>query len=186
VSYDHLPADLAHKLENCPTNPGVYVMRYEGKTVIYVGKAKNLRNRVRTYFQLGADHEPKTVILVGKVRDIEYLETGSEEEALILENTLIKKWKPRYNIRLRDDKTYPFLKLDFNHDFPRPYVARRPTKQAGVEYFGPFPNGGAFSRTLELASKVFQIRDCRDHEFANRSRPCLSHQIGQCTAPCVT
>ena len=123
--------------------------------------------------------------MVEQIRDVEFLQAGSEVEALLLENNLIKKWKPKFNIRLRDDKTYPYLKLDMSHKFPRPYIARKQLKGDKNLYFGPFPNGGALRKTFHFAAKLFQIRDCRDHEFANRSRPCLSHQIGQCTAPCV-
>jgi excinuclease ABC subunit C len=153
--------------------------------VLYVGKAKNLKNRVRSYFQAGADHSPKTVVLVSHIRDIELMHTVTEAEALLLENNLIKKWKPRYNIRLKDDKTYPYLRLDLRHPFPRPYIARKQLAGDGSEYFGPFPHGAAAYTAMEVAAKVFLIRDCRDYEFSNRSRPCLSYQIGQCTAPCV-
>lgn len=172
-------------LENCPTSPGVYLMKDDAGHILYVGKAKNLRNRVRSYFHDSADHSPKTTVLVARIRDIELMQTGTEAEALLLENNLIKKWKPRYNIRLKDDKTYPYLRLDLKHPFPRPYIARKQVAGDGGEYFGPFPNSSAVSTALEVAAKVFKIRDCRDYEFSNRSRPCLSYQIGQCTAPCV-
>ncbi|MEO5668289.1 MAG: excinuclease ABC subunit UvrC, partial [Bdellovibrionota bacterium] len=111
--------------------------------------------------------------------------TGSEVEALLLENTLIKKHKPKYNIRLKDDKTYPYIRLDTKHEYPRPYVARRQSMSDGSEYYGPFPNGSAVWEVLKIAARVFKIRDCRDRDFANRSRPCLSFEVGQCTAPCV-
>lgn len=173
------------RLEHCPTDPGVYLMKDGGGRVIYVGKAKNLRSRVRSYFQKTAGLSPKTQHLVANVEDIEFLRAGSETEALLLENNLIKKWKPKYNVSLRDDKTYPYLRLDLTHPFPRPYVARKQNRSDGSEYFGPFPYGGGLREALRVASKVFLLRDCRDTDFANRSRPCLSHQIGQCTAPCV-
>jgi len=176
---------LDEALSLCPTDPGVYVMRNETSQVIYVGKAKNLRSRVRSYFQKSGDISLKTQHLVSKIHSLEYLRTHSETEALLLENNLIKKWRPKYNIRLKDDKTYPYLKLDLTHPFPRPYVVRRQLKGDGSEYFGPFPNGGSLRQVLRSGAKVFQLRDCRDHDFANRSRPCLSYEIGQCTAPCV-
>jgi len=182
---DQVLAALAQKVDACSTSPGVYIMKDSAGHVLYVGKAKNLRNRVRSYFQNGADRSPKTLVLVGHIRDIDYMHTATEAEALLLENNLIKKWKPRYNIRLKDDKTYPYLRLDLKHPYPRPYIARKQVAGDGSEYFGPFPHGSAAYTALEVAAKAFQIRDCRDYEFANRSRPCLSYQIGQCTAPCV-
>ncbi len=176
---------LASKIDSCPSGPGVYLMKNELGDVIYVGKAKNLRSRVGSYFQKQAEHSAKTLHLVAQIADIEFLRAGTEVEALLLENNLIKKWKPKYNIRLKDDKTYPYLKIDVTHRFPRVYVVRKQIKGDGADYFGPFPSGLAVREVLTLASKAFLIRDCRDHDFANRSRPCLSHQIGQCTAPCV-
>lgn len=176
---------LDAKLEDCPTGPGVYIMKGLKTEVLYVGKAKSLRPRVRSYFQKQGDHSAKTVHLVRNVYDIEYMQTGSEVEALLLENNLIKKWKPKYNIRMRDDKTYPYIKLDRGHPFPRGYVARKQLKGDGNLYFGPFPNSYLMRQKLQAGSKLFQLRDCRDHEFSNRSRPCLSYEIGQCTAPCV-
>ena len=179
------PVSVDERLSVCPTGPGVYVMKDEKGHVLYVGKAKNLRSRVRSYFQDQAQHSAKTVHLVAKVRDLEFVRAGSEIEALLLENNLIKKFKPKYNLRLKDDKTYPYLKLDLSHPFPRPYIARKQFKDDGNEYFGPYPMSGALRSALKAGAKLFQLRDCRDFELSNRSRPCLSHQIGQCTAPCV-
>lgn len=176
---------IAALLDSCPTEPGVYLMKNEDSAIIYVGKAKNLRSRVRSYFQNLEQAGAKTQHLVSHIADMEFLRTRTEVEALLLENTLIKKHKPKYNIRLKDDKSYPYLKLDLTHDFPRPSLARRQTKSDAAEFFGPFPHGSAVWKLLKISAKVFQLRDCRDHEFANRSRPCLSHEIGQCTAPCV-
>lgn len=176
---------IAERLESCPSGPGVYLMKGAKAELLYVGKAKNLRSRVRSYFQDSIHHGAKTQHLVTQICDIEFLRTGSELEALLLENNLIKKWKPKYNIRLRDDKTYPYVKLDLGHPFARAYISRKQFKGDGNLYFGPFANAGALRKTLSAASKLFQLRDCRDGEFANRSRPCLSHQIGQCTGPCV-
>jgi excinuclease ABC subunit C len=172
-------------LDACPTTPGVYLMKDAGGKVIYVGKAKSLRSRVRSYFQSLSDASPKTQHLVAHVHDLEFLRVGTEVEALLLENNLIKKWRPKYNISLKDDKTYPYLRLDRKHAFPRPYIARKQLANDGSEYFGPFPAAGALRETLRAAAKVFQLRDCRDHEFANRARACLSYEIGQCTGPCV-
>jgi excinuclease ABC subunit C len=172
-------------LEACPVTPGVYLMKDAAGKVIYVGKAKNLRSRVRSYFQSLSDASPKTQHLVSHVHDLEFLRVSTEVEALLLENNLIKKWRPKYNISLKDDKTYPYLRIDRKHPFPRPYIARKQFQNDGSEYFGPFPAAGALRETLRAAAKVFQLRDCRDHEFSNRSRPCLSYEIGQCTAPCT-
>ncbi len=176
---------LQERLESCPSGPGVYLMKGAKGELLYVGKAKNLRSRVRSYFQESSSLSAKTVHLVGQVVDLEFLRAGTEVEALLLENNLIKKWKPKYNIRLKDDKTYPYVKIEMKHPFPRPFIARKQFKGDGNLYFGPFANAGALRNTLGAASKIFQLRDCRDHEFSNRSRPCLTHQIGQCTAPCV-
>lgn len=176
---------LLNKVREAPLEPGVYLMKDSNGKVIYVGKARSLRPRVRSYFQDSLNHSAKTQYMVQHIEDVEFITAGTEVEALLLENNLIKKWKPKYNIRLKDDKTYPYMKLDLRHSFPRPVVARRQVKEAQVEYFGPFPNGHALRQTLELGAKVFKLRDCRDHEFANRSRPCLSYQMQQCTAPCV-
>lgn len=172
-------------LETCPSSPGVYLMKNDEGKILYVGKAKNLRQRVRSYFQNLAQASIKTQHLVSHIKDIEFFRAGNEVEALLLENTLIKKHKPKYNINLKDDKTYPYLRLDVAHEFPRPYVARKQSKSDPSEFYGPFPHATAVWEILKVAAKVFKIRDCRDTEFRNRSRPCLSYEIGQCTAPCV-
>jgi excinuclease ABC subunit C len=175
---------LEEQVADAPKTPGCYVMKDEAGDILYVGKAKNIRLRIQSYFREKVDN-PKTLVLVSKVKSLEFLQTDTEIEALLLENTLIKKHRPRYNIRLKDDKTYPYLWIDTGHDFPRAYYARKARNNAGL-YFGPYPNPYALRQLLQLASKAFLIRDCRDTEFANRSRPCLSYQIGQCTAPCVS
>jgi len=172
-------------LDACPTSPGVYLMKNDQGHIIYVGKAKNLRNRVKSYFQNLAQASAKTQHLVSHIDDIEFFRAGTEIEALLLENTLIKKHKPKYNISLKDDKTYPYIRLDVGHEYPRPYIARKQIKGDSSEFFGPFPHSGAVGEIMRVAAKVFKIRDCRDNEFRNRSRPCLSYEIGQCTAPCV-
>jgi len=175
---------LDDQIATAPKTPGCYVMKDEAGTIIYVGKAKNIRSRVQSYFRNNYDN-PKTQVLVSRIKFIEYMQTESEVEALLLENTLIKKHRPRYNIRLKDDKSYPYIWIDTNHEFPRAYFARKPKIGAGGLYFGPYPSSYALRQLLQLASKAFLLRDCRDNEYANRSRPCLSYQIGQCTAPCV-
>lgn len=177
---------LQKKVAEAPSEPGVYLFKDDAGKVIYVGKAKVLRLRVRSYFKENLSKEsPKTQVLVSHVRSVEFVVVTSEAEALVLENNLIKKFRPKYNIRLRDDKTYPFIRIDKKHDFPRAYVARKPTGLSTDQYFGPYPDAYAMRTALTLSSKIFKLRDCRDHEFANRARPCLSHQIGHCTAPCV-
>lgn len=178
-------ATLDEKLALCPTDPGIYLMKDVAGHVIYIGKAKNLRARVRSYFQDQGAHDVKTLHLVSKIASFDLLTTSSETEALILENEFIKKFKPKYNLRLKDDKTYPFIKIDLKHPFPRAYIARRQVSDDGNEYLGPFPISGQLRLALTTAAKLFQIRDCRDHEFSNRSRPCISFEMGTCTAPCV-
>ncbi len=180
------PEFIEDRLAVCPQSPGVYLMKNHLGQVIYVGKAKNLRSRVKSYFQNSQNHSAKTQHLVGHVQDIEFLIAQSETEALLLENTLIKKWKPKYNILLKDDKTYPYVKIDKKHAFPRAYIARKVVRDDGALYFGPYVQGSEAHLIVSMASKVFRLRDCRDFEFSNRSRPCLSYEIGQCTAPCVS
>ena len=158
------------------------MLDHEG-TVIYVGKAANLKKRVSSYF--GRSHDSaKTRSMVAQVSGIEVTVTNTEGEALLLENNLIKELKPRYNILFRDDKSYPYLHLSHEHDYPRLSFYRGARKYKG-RYFGPYPNAGAARQTLNLAQKIFQIRQCDDVFFRNRSRPCLQYQIKRCTAPCV-
>ncbi|HEY3281357.1 MAG TPA: excinuclease ABC subunit UvrC, partial [Armatimonadota bacterium] len=175
---------LRDKLRTLPDKPGCYVYRDEAGTVIYVGKAINLRNRVRSYFQAGARHTPKTERLVSRIWDLEIYQTDSELEALILECTLIKRYRPYFNIRLRDDKQYPYLKLTLNEEFPRLVVTRQAHKD-GNRYFGPYTNSGAVNETLSLIRQVFGLRSCSltftGHEGI---RPCLYYHIKQCVAPC--
>ncbi|HVJ63968.1 MAG TPA: excinuclease ABC subunit UvrC [Bdellovibrionota bacterium] len=187
---DESPPDwksvLDQKVAEAPLVPGVYLYKDAAGKVIYVGKAKVLRHRVRSYFKENLIKDsPKTVVLMSHVREVEFVTVTSEAEALVLENNLIKKFRPKYNIRLKDDKTYPFIRIDMAHEYPRAYVARKPSGLATDQYFGPYPDSYSMRTALSLSSKIFKLRDCRDHEFANRARPCLSHQIGHCTAPCV-
>ncbi|MGE4130368.1 MAG: excinuclease ABC subunit UvrC [Bdellovibrionales bacterium] len=167
-----------------PTTPGVYLMKNDKGKVVYVGKAKNLRARVRTYLGSLSDQSLKTKYLMGHVVSIEYILTKTEVEAFLLEASLIKKHRPRYNIRLKDDKAYPYIRCSFEHAFPRFYLARRVQADGGI-YFGPFSSGQTVRETIRFINKTFKIRDCSDSFMQSRKRPCISFQIGQCTAPCV-
>ncbi len=176
--------DLKLKVAQFPTDPGVYLMKNARDKVVYVGKAKNLRARVRTYFGAGGDHSIKTKYLMLQVAAVEYILTKTEVEAFLLEASLIKKHRPRYNIRLKDDKAYPYIRVSMEHEFPRFYLARRVFSDGSV-YFGPYSSGLTVRETMRFLNKTFKIRDCTDTFFKSRTRPCISHQIGQCTAPCV-
>ncbi len=166
-----------------PKRPGVYRMFGADHEVLYVGKARSLKDRVSTYFAPG-NVNPKVHALVQQIADIEVTVTGSETEALLLEYNLIKAHKPRFNVVLRDDKSFPYIHLCVDHEFAR-LAFYRGSRSAPGRYFGPFPNAGAVRETLNQLQKLFRIRNCRDSFFANRSRPCLQHQIGRCSAPCV-
>ena len=183
-----LPAVVTEKLDALPASPGVYLFKDKKGTVVYVGKAKSLRSRVRSYFQEGtSDNRYFIPILQKTLGDLDTIVTGSEKEAAILENNLIKEYRPRYNIKLRDDKDYICLRLDVKEDWPRLWVVRRPTADpAGrLRYFGPYHSATAARRTLHLVNKHFQLRTCTDTEMRSRKRPCLQHQIKRCPAPCV-
>jgi len=166
-----------------PRRPGVYRMMDAAGSPLYVGKAKSLRDRVATYFS-PANVNPKVQALVHQIAEIEVTVTNSETEALLLEFNLIKAQKPRFNVVLRDDKSFPYIRLCLEHEFPRLSFYRGARNLPG-RYFGPFPSAGAVKETLQQLQKLFRIRNCRDTFFANRSRPCLQHQIGRCSAPCV-
>ena len=168
-------------LNDLPREPGIYRMLDGKRKVLYIGKARNLRKRVSTYFQRRPD-SPRTEAMVVQIHDIEFTITNSEAEALILEHNLIKQLKPRYNVLLKDSKSYPYILLT-DEKYPRLKMYRGSRKEAG-EYFGPFPNAGAVRQTLHIMQKAFLLRDCEDSVFSNRSRPCMQHQIGRCTAPC--
>lgn len=176
---------LQHKLDVLPTNPGVYLMRNEAGEIIYVGKAKNLRNRVRSYFHKGSDHSAKVQVMVSHIADLDYIITDSEVEALILENNLIKEHAPRYNVRLKDDKTYPYLKVTVQETFPRVLLVRRRLDD-GARYFGPYTDVTAVKRTLNFLRRLFPIRSCRKNiEEGSQDRPCLNYHIGRCLGPCA-
>ena len=174
---------LEEKLASLPTEPGVYIMRDTAGKVIYVGKAKELRGRVRSYLR-GGDGRAQVEFLMRRVGDVETLVTRNEKEALILENNLIKQYKPRYNIRLKDDKTYLSIKVTAAHPWPR-VVATRSIVKDGGQYFGPYSSALAVRETIDIIEKHFLLRNCTDNNFRNRDRPCLQYQIKRCMAPCV-
>jgi len=176
-------ADLEGRLPQISTSPGVYLLKDAQGRVIYVGKAKNLRARVRTYLR-GGDDRSHVRFLVGRIADVEVLVTANEKEALILENNLIKQYKPRYNIRLKDDKSYVSVKVTMQDEWPRVLVTRRIVRDGG-RYLGPFHDAGAVRDALDTVRKVFPLRTCSDAVFRNRSRPCIEYDIKRCLAPCV-
>jgi excinuclease ABC subunit C len=177
--------ELKEKVKDFPRLPGVYLMKNEVEKIIYVGKAKDLRARVRSYLTDSKDHSPKTRLLVRNIRTIDTILTKTEVEAFLLEASLIKKHRPRYNIRLKDDKSYPFIRISMSDRFPRLYLARK-VKKDGSLYFGPYTSGSAVWGTIHFLNRTFQIRDCKDAFMASRKRPCMTHQIGRCKAPCVS
>lgn len=170
-------------IKKYPAVPGVYLMRGEGDAVLYVGKAKNLRARLRSYFSAAGDGRGQIPFLMNRVKQIDTIVTDTEKEALILENTLIKKHRPRYNINLRDDKTYLSIRIDPREDFPVLQTVRR-VKRDGALYFGPYASGTAVRETLKEIYRVFPLRHYPLETCRRRGRPCLFYQIGQCSAPC--
>jgi excinuclease ABC subunit C len=175
---------LPEKLEQLPSRPGVYLFKDSEGRILYVGKARVLRDRVRSYFQSSRPTELHKVRMVDEIDDLDLVVTDSEMEALALENNLIKRHKPPYNVRLRDDKNHPYLKLTLAEEYPRLYVVRRPAEDGNV-YGGPYIPASLGRRTASLARKLFGIRSCKETLNGRRPRPCLQHQIGRCLAPCV-
>ncbi|MEO6391590.1 MAG: excinuclease ABC subunit UvrC [Pyrinomonadaceae bacterium] len=175
---------LEEKLAILPTQPGVYIHKDGVGKIIYVGKAKNLRHRVRSYFQSSRNHDMKTRELVKRIRDLEFIVTDNEVEALVLESNLIKKHKPRYNVFLKDDKQYPHLKLTINEPFPRVTITRK-VQRDGALYFGPFLPAALARRTIDLINRTFQLRTCDIEIDGNLPRPCLEYHIKRCMGPCV-
>ena len=175
------PSAVTQTLQTLPDKPGVYLMRDAKGHVIYVGKAVVLKNRVRSYFQASSRHSPKVRALVAKIAALEYIVTATELEALILECNLIKEYHPKYNISLRDDKSYPYIKVTLGEAYPRVFVTRRVVHD-GSRYFGPYANAGAVHETIKLIRQLFPLRTCRT---MNSDRPCLEHHIKRCLAPCA-
>lgn len=176
---------VEEKLATLPTKPGCYLHKDKNGTIIYVGKAINLRNRVRSYFQKSANHTPKVRRLVTHIADLEYIVCETELEALVLECNLIKKYQPHYNVRLRDDKQYPYLCLTTSEPFPRLIITRR-VRQDSNKYFGPYPNSRSVYSTMELVNRIFPLVSC-NKSFDGRpvQKPCLYYHMGQCLAPCA-
>lgn len=173
---------LKEKMISAPRSPGVYLMKDAQGKIIYVGKANDLKSRIGSYFT-GKDTRPMAPFLMSRVKDIEFITTATEKEALILENNLIKQHHPRYNVILRDDKTYYHLTIDPTEKFPRLQLIRKRLNNAAL-YFGPYPSGLAAKETMRFVQQVFPLRSCRNRDFKLRGRPCLEHQIGRCLAPC--
>ncbi|MBK9775272.1 MAG: excinuclease ABC subunit UvrC [bacterium] len=179
------PAEVREKLAALPAAPGVYLHKNRQGRVIYVGKAARLNQRVRSYFQAGADHDPKTGTLVRQIGDFDFIVTETAADALILEDQLIKEYRPKYNIRLKDDKAYPYLRVTLHEPFPRVEVVRR-LERDGARYFGPFTDVHAMRETLKFAAGAFQVRTCHlGLPEQTVDRACLDWQIGRCSAPCV-
>ncbi len=170
-------------LRSLSTHPGVYRMYNDQDTVIYVGKARNLKNRISSYFNKA--HDSKTLALVNQIHHIEVTVTRTEGEALLLEDRLIKKYQPRYNVLLRDDKSYPYIYLSTHQTFPRLSLYRGSIKKKKGTFLGPFPSSAAVRQSIHLLHRLFRLRQCTDSYFRNRSRPCLQYQIKRCSAPCV-
>lgn len=178
------PHLLAAQVAHATTDPGVYIMRDDQGTILYVGKARNLRKRLQSYFQRQRPHDPKTKLMLSKVREFETIITHTEKEALILESNLIKRHRPRYNVVLKDDKRYPSLRLDPAETYPNLSIVRK-IKDDGALYFGPYASAGAVRQTLKFINKTFKLCKCKCETQKKRARPCLNYQMGLCMGPCV-
>jgi len=174
---------LQQKIDRLPTNPGVYLFKDDKGSVLYVGKAGNLKHRVSSYFQKADGKDTKTLTMLERVSDIDTFITDTEKEALILENNLIKEYRPRYNVKLRDDKNYPCLRLSIEDEFPTLCIVRQIKKDRSI-YFGPYPSATSLRETLKLIRRLFPIRTCLDTKFTHRLRPCINYEMGRCTGPC--
>ncbi|MFB3093746.1 MAG: GIY-YIG nuclease family protein, partial [Dehalococcoidia bacterium] len=179
------PNQLLAQVRALPARPGVYIFRNAKGDVIYAGKAASLKSRVRSYFGSPHSLEPKTRRLVEKVTDIEYVVTASAQEALILEANLVKRHQPFFNVRLKDDKHYPYLKIDLSEEWPRVEITRR-VLDDGARYFGPYASAGSVRRTLDLVKKLFPWRSCTKTITGNDPRPCLDYYIQRCIGPCAS
>ena len=177
--------NIQEELKKLPDNPGVYIMKDKNEKIIYVGKASVLKNRVKSYFASQTNFTPKTRVLVESIARFEYVVTDSEHEALVLECNLIKKYRPKFNIMLMDDKNYPYIKITQAEVYPR-ILSTRKVEQDGSKYFGPYTSAGAVNDTLQLIKKLFSVRTCRKSlpKEAGKDRPCLNYHIGRCLAPC--
>src|SRR5688572_19559511 len=180
-----LPDPLQRKLDTLPDGPGVYLWKDAAAEVLYVGKAKRLRSRVRSYFASDFPASPRNQLLQRLIADVETIVVASEAQSLILENNLIKEYRPRFNVRLKDDKSYPSIAVTLNEPFPRVLVTRR-RNIPGARYFGPYTDVGQLRRTLAIIRRLYTVRSCHDElPEARRERPCLDYHIGRCRAPCV-
>ena len=179
-----LRQNFGSRLTSTPTSPGVYIFKDIAGCVLYVGKSSNLQNRLRYYFRKSPNHEPKIRKMLSRLSEFEYIVVDSDPEALILENTLIKKFKPPFNARLKDDKTYPYIKIDRNESFPQIYVTRK-VDDDGSKYFGPFANAGSIRKTLTLLNKLFPYRSCTKPITGTDKRACLEYYINRCAGPCI-
>ena len=179
-----IAVEILDKQAKLPAKPGVYLFRDQAGNILYVGKAANLHHRVRAYFGSPENLTPKLQRMVAKIADIDFIVTDSEQEAIILECNLIKEHHPRYNVRLKDDKSYPYLKVSLAEEWPRVYVTRR-LEEDGSRYFGPFASAGSLRKTLNLLRKLFPYRTCNKSITGSNSRPCLEYHIKRCAAPCI-
>jgi len=184
VTIDNMPDALKEKWKAVSIRPGVYLMKDEKENIIYVGKALNLKKRLASYFNRHGQPDMKTKVLVNRITTFETIITETEKEALILESTLIKRHRPRYNVILKDDKRYPSLKLDVSRPYPFLSITRKIVRD-GALYFGPFSNASAVKQTLKMINRIFKLRKCKTKEVVtSRSRPCLNFQMDTCHAPC--
>ena len=179
-----LNSPLTEQLKQLPTSPGVYLLKDAEGNILYVGKAANLRHRVRSYFVAGPKLPPKLSRLMARVGDLDFFVTGSEQEALILECNLIKRYRPHYNVRLKDDKAFPYLKISLNEDWPRVYVTRR-LEENGGHYFGPFASAKSVRQTLKVLKGIFPFRSCTRAITGHDPRPCLDYHLHHCLGPCI-
>jgi len=175
---------IIEQLTHLPSSPGVYLMKDAEGNILYVGKAANLHQRVRSYFSTGQKLSPKLERMVARIDGFDFFVTTSEQEALILELNLIKRHRPRYNVRLKDDKTFPYLKIDINEDWPRVYITRR-LEENGGRYFGPFASAKSIRQTLKVLKGIFPFRSCRKSITGTDKRPCLEYHIHHCLGPCI-
>lgn len=176
--------ELQNKLENLPDSPGVYIYKNKQNKIIYIGKAKNLKNRIRSYFNKTDDNRMFYEYLLQHIENVDWLITNTEQEALILENSLIKQFKPKYNIDLKDDSNFYSIRIRVDHPFARLELVRSP-KDDKAKYFGPYTSASSLKKTLQFLNHTFKLRTCSDHELESRTRPCILYQINKCSAPCV-